>query len=378
MAYIHGLSSSYEHEPILPHTVRISRDEGVFNINGRQIHYFTTGNTARGFVELAETRTLKKIGLIGPSTVDKSNLLSNIANTLSQYGITTELIHNSLNAGWITAVIIPSLQIGIIDGEADLSIDLSDAYDPILLAAKKLEMNTLLTIKDESLLQAYSTFAEALAIHDEWEAIYIGNTDFDKLNAFTDNFAKQLFSDVHFTTQANIEKRFLGAATADGAVDFVDNLTNGLQKRYLLKGRPGSGKSTLLKKLAHIAKQRGIHTEIYYCGFDPYSVDMVIIRELNVAIFDSTAPHEYFPTLPGDEIIDLYEEAILPTTDTTFAGKIEQISARYTEKMTEAIEYLSEAKQAQDELEELVAQTFDFNKLMEIEQQLPQLLFKGM
>ena len=351
---------------------------GVFYINGRQLHYFTTGNTARGFVELAETRTLKKIGLIGPSTVDKSNLLSNIADTLSQYGITTELVHNSLNAGWITAVIIPSLQISIIDGESDLSIDISEAYDSTLLAAKNLEINTLRTIKSESLLQAYSTFAEALAIHDEWEAIYIGNTDFDKLNAFTDSFSNLLFGDTHFTTKSNVESRFLGAATAAGAVDFVDNLTNGLQQRYLLKGRPGSGKSTLLKKIANDAKKRGINTEIYYCGFDPYSVDMVILRELGIAIFDSTAPHEYFPTLSGDEIIDLYEEAILPTTDTIFAKQIEQISARYSEKMAEAIEYLAEAKQAQDELEELVAQTFDFNKLMEIEQQLPQILFKGM
>ena len=31
--------------------------------------------------------------------------------------------------------------------------------------------------------------------------------------------------------------------------------------------------------------------EIYHCGFDPHSLDMVIVREVGIAIFDSTSPH---------------------------------------------------------------------------------------
>ncbi|MFK4998818.1 hypothetical protein ACI2OX_20535 [Bacillus sp. N9] len=33
--------------------------------------------------------------------------------------------------------------------------------------------------------------------------------------------------------------RFLGAATPNGPVDFVDNITQGLQARYFLKGERG-------------------------------------------------------------------------------------------------------------------------------------------
>ena len=39
---------------------------------------------------------------------------------------------------------------------------------------------------------------------------------------------------------------------------------------------------------------------------------MVIFRELGIAIFDSTAPNEYFPSRAGNEIIEMYELLITP------------------------------------------------------------------
>ena len=94
---------------------------------------------------------------------------------------------------------------------------------------------------------------------------------------------------------SKVQHRFLGAATPVGAVDFVPNLTEDVPKRYFIKGRPGSGKSTMLKKIVAEGEKRGFDIEVYHCGFDPNSLDMIIIRELGIAIFDSTAPHEILP-----------------------------------------------------------------------------------
>lgn len=35
---------------------------------------------------------------------------------------------------------------------------------------------------------------------------------------------------------------------------------------------------------------------------------MLIIPELSVCIFDSTAPHEYFPNRESDHTIDMYKQ----------------------------------------------------------------------
>ena len=48
---------------------------------------------------------------------------------------------------------------------------------------------------------------------------------------------------------------------------------------------------------------------------------MVIVRELGFAIFDSTAPHEYFPSREGDEIIDMYALIVTPGTDESMRRK---------------------------------------------------------
>ena len=45
----------------------------------------------------------------------------------------------------------------------------------------------------------------------------------------------------------------------------------------------------MLKKLAKAAEEKGFEVEVYHCGFDPNSLDMVIVRELGFAIL--IAPH---------------------------------------------------------------------------------------
>src|SRR5690606_30415159 len=94
------------------------------------------------------------------------------------------------------------------------------------------------------------------------------------------------------------------------------------------------------------AKQKGYDIEVYHCGLDPNSLDMIIIRELNLALFDSTAPHEYFPQDEQDHVIDMYELCITPLTDEKYEQDIEQIRARYKKEMKLGLQALQEAKQA--------------------------------
>lgn len=65
----------------------------------------------------------------------------------------------------------------------------------------------------------------------------------------------------------------------------IDTLLKGVQE---LVNRPYS------KKIAAAAESRGFDVEMYHCGFDPESIDMVLVRELKFCVFDSTNPHEYF------------------------------------------------------------------------------------
>lgn len=149
----------------------------------------------------------------------------------------------------------------------------------------------------------------------------------------------------------NNPKRFFGASTVDGSVNYIDNLTLGLNSRCFIKGRPGTGKSTFLKKLVKNANDAGFDTEVYYCSFDKNSLDMVIVPALSFCVFDSTKPHELFPSREGDKIFDFYSEAGLCGTDERYSGEIEEISGKYGQRISEGLVWLRLSKLAAAERE---------------------------
>ena len=301
---------------------------------GKILNYFAGGNTARGFYSLYESNLqgLNSLFILkgGPGT-GKSSLMKEVGNQWVERGYDIEFLHCSSDNQSIDGVIIPDLKVGIVDGTSphviepkapgavEEYVNLGEAWDADKLKSQKDAILLLSEQISAAFNMAYSQFAHALRIHDEWEKFYIENMDFKKANVLTSKLIQQFFSDSRSDRNGRVQDRFLGAATPLGAVDYVPNLTETVAKRYFIKGRPGSGKSTMLKKLAAEGASRGFDVEVYHCGFDPHSLDMVIVRELGFAIFDSTAPHEYFPERETDEIIDMYEELIVPGTDEKYA-----------------------------------------------------------
>ncbi|WP_102347788.1 PRK06851 family protein [Bacillus sp. Marseille-P3661] len=354
-------------------------------MSGKILNYYAGGNTARGFHNLYESNLqgLDRLFILkgGPGT-GKSSMMKDIGEEWLNKGYDIELLHCSSDNHSIDGVIIKKLNVGIVDGTAphviepkapgviDEYVNLGVAWDSAKLVQHKDEILKLNSKIAETFQSAYDTFWQALKVHDEWEEIYIKNMNFDEANALTEELIAKLFGEINLNKQPDVRRRFLGAATPEGAVDFVPNITEGLAKRYFIKGRPGSGKSTMLKKLAKSAEDRGLDVEIYHCGFDPNSLDMVIVRELGFAIFDSTAPHEYFPEKESDEIIDMYERAIVPGTDEKYAEEIKEISGRYRERMQAALSLLSDAKQLRDELESYYIEAMDFSIVEQLKAEL--------
>ncbi|WP_110928265.1 PRK06851 family protein [Bacillus massiliglaciei] len=354
-------------------------------MTGKALHYFAGGNTARGYCSLYESNFtgLEKLFILkgGPGT-GKSTLMEKSAKSWQAKGYDVEYLHSSLDSDSIEGFVIPALKAGIVDGTephviepkapgaVEEYVNAGSAWDSAMLAAERASILRLKNTRSKAFDTAYACFKEALEIHDEWEKIYLANIEFSKLNALTDKLIDSFFGEIYLNKQAEVKHRFLGSATPSGAVDFVPNLTETVKRRYFLKGRPGSGKSTMLKKIAKEAEKRGFDTEMYHCGFDPNSLDMVIVREIGAAIFDSTAPHEYFPVREGDEIIDIYSQAILPGTDEIYAEQIKDVSGRYKSKMTEATDFLSKAKEAHDQLAAIYTEATDFSVIENLQTEM--------
>lgn len=353
-------------------------------MDGTILNFYAGGNTARGFTNLYDSslQGLTRLFVLdGKPGSGVTQVIQEIGDHLSQQGHAIWKLHCASDNDALDGVIIPSLRIGVVNGtaprviepglsaEVTVHVDFANVIDSLLLAQNNLEIDRL----DEKIINehelAYSGFAEALRIHDAWEAIYIAKMNFRAANELTEEYIELLYGDQQLEKVSRVDHRFLGAATPKGAVDCVPNLTSGL-KRYLVKGRAGSGKSTFLKKIAAEGIKRGLDVEIYHCGFDPNSLDMVIVRELGFAIFDSTAPHEYFPDRATDEILDMYDRCIEPGTDEAYSDALAGIKERYASTMKQSIQHLTNSKVYLDELKEIYASSVDCEQVEQIKSKI--------
>lgn len=348
-------------------------------------HYFAHGNTARGAHYLYESAFdgLNKIFVLtGPQGTGKSTVMQSLADSLLDQGLHVQCFHSPLRPDELDGIICTELKVGMVDGRVCKGISDRGAGDIVYIDFGKAFDNSLIspedlvTIEDLSgkLEDAYSTvyetFATALRIHDEWEKYYIENMDFAKADQIALELTQELYAGHETDTPIAPRHLFFGAATPRGAFDFIQSLTAQLERRIFIKGRAGSGKSTLLKKLASAAEQKGIDVQVFHCGFDPNSLDMLIFPELQTAIFDSTAPHEYFPDRDGDEILDMYTRTIAPGTDEAYADEIAAIKARYSATMKEATSHLAEAEAIDSQIKAYYVAATDFSIVEKLRLQL--------
>lgn len=339
-------------------------------------HYFACGNTAKGFQNFfsSNLKNLDKVYILkgGPGT-GKSSLMKKVGHLVTSKGIPVEYIHCSSDPQSLDGIIIRSIGTAIVDGTSphvieptapgaiEEYINLGIAWDVDALAENKKKILFLQSEISACYPKAYNCFARALKIHDEWEKIYIDRMDFQKANHYTEEVISRLLGTDYFDKKSIIMHRFFGGSTPEGPKDFVKELTAQVKTRYFIKGRPGSGKSTMLKKILASAQGRGIDAEVYHCGFDPDSLDMLLFPELDLCIFDSTAPHEYFPSRENDFTLDMYTDLIAPHTDEDYADAISDISKRYKACNAEGTSHLAYAKYLHDDLEKYYVQATNFD-----------------
>ncbi|GBF12415.1 PRK06851 family protein [Tepidibacillus sp. HK-1] len=342
-------------------------------------NYYAGGNTSVGFYSLYD-EALKGLDRLyifkgGPGT-GKSSFMRTIGMTMADKGYNIQFLHCSSDNNSLDGVIIPELKLGFVDGTAphivdpkfpgviDEIINLGEFWDDKKLKENGKEIIKLTQDISANFKRAYEQFAEAKSIHDEWEEIYLAEMNFDKANEVTETLIEKIFTrEITKEENPTTKRIFFGAATPQGAVNFIDNITEDKEKRYIVKGRPGSGKSTMMKKIGKRAEELGLSVEYFPCGFDPNSLDMVIIPTLSVAVLDGTAPHVIDATRDNDEIVDMFALCINPNVEVEKEKELHNIESRYKIKMTIGTNYIKEAKRLHDLLERYYVAAMDFERI---------------
>lgn len=317
----------------------------------RLMKYYVCGHTAKGYVNYlsSNVQDMKKITLLQHHS---THFITEIIHQLIQHyknQATIEILMNPDNKNYIDGIIFRNQSFAVLNKQI---------ATPGLMNTRTIVLSSEIPPSDQTVIiqkkaeiydTAYKEFHEGLLIHDELEKIYIKEMNFERADQVADELISQLFQDYKDSEQqGDIYERLFGTNTPDGMINYLNELIQPVQKRIFIKGRAGTGKSVLMKKILACCKQKGIAAEVYRCSFDPHSIDMVIIRELDCCLFDSTPPHELFPTRKSDFVIDLYKKTVTPGTDEKFEQEITRLTNAYKQKMKNGLQHLASIKRLKE------------------------------
>lgn len=343
-------------------------------------HFFLDGNTSEGFYSLSHEvlSGIENIHIITGSIDRAKTRLFSLVGDLYSKDHVVYFLHNPSDEEKLDGVIIPNKNLAFLDGStrhhtackyyglvsSTFSLDQFLRYND--LKTYKKEIIKLVNKYDQLHKEAYRSFFNGKQIHEKKEELFISAMDFEKANKVTNELIKKIFTDVTGTKeQGMIKQLFFGAATPSGPVNYIDDITEGIGKRYIIKGRSGSGKSTVMRKIGKHAEELGLSVQYFPCGLDPNSLDMVIIPSLETVILDGTAPHVINPTRVADEIVDMFELCMDKTIEAKYANEFKQLDFAYKKKMKEGTQSLNKAKEIKSLITNYYESAIDLDLLNE-------------
>lgn len=323
-------------------------------------NYYVISYNSNGRINLINSNLVNLNKIYSITCSSNSFITSFFTKILSNYNskdYRIEIIRSIFNNNHIDGIIINTLKIGFINNSlldnifcSTYFIDL-DKKLPNIINEKITELKIFF---DNKIDDAIKYLKSAKEIHDKWEEFYLTKFNFNNANTLTNKIIQDIFNlyeiNISKTSSKKLENtsstisRFFGCISPHGAYNYVEEIIKDIEHRYFIKGRPGTGKSTIMKKIVKKAEELNLDVIKYYCASDSESLDMVLIKKLDTVIFDSTPPHEFFPSKENDITIDTYKECVIPNFDIIHKEKLNEIRQDYNKPVNKAILKLKECK----------------------------------
>ena len=264
---------------------------------GKVRYVFTSSHTSSGFHTFISdlSQGIKNIYVLkGSAGTGKSSFIRQLGESVVQLGYEVELWISALDPVSPEGLYIPQLDAAVVNGsllpmtailgggESGEIINLDDFLDITATDSRQGEIMELARRVEKQSNKAYNILKKTVAMKNQIRQSYAKHLNMGKVQQVAEQIGNEIF---------NVPERekhyFAGAVTADGVIDYVDELSGDCRKRYLLTGPEGSGRSTIIRELAAQAREQGHALEFYHSGLDCEDITMLIIRDLQTALINA-------------------------------------------------------------------------------------------
>ncbi|MDK2820292.1 MAG: hypothetical protein PWP31_257 [Clostridia bacterium] len=351
---------------------------------GKLRKVFPGGNTCEGFYSfydyIIEPDATRIFVVKGGPGVGKSTFMRKIGEAMLAKGYDVEYHCCSSDNGSLDAVVIPAIKVALIDGTAphivdpknpgavDEIIHLGDYWDEAKMRAHKKDIIKVNARIGRLFRIAYSALREAKVIREEWESYVSECMNEAQVNKAMANLLENMFKGVapRYDRPAKTRHLFATAITPDGIITgHVESLLQDVHQLYAISGEPGSGTPQVLARICELAHDKGLHTEIFHCPFNPKNIDLVIIPELKVAAMNVQPPHTYDPSgLPELTAMKINLSNYIDQNKLAdYAHEISSTTYRYQACLDRAVSYIRQAKLTHDKMESFYVPAMNFDAI---------------
>lgn len=343
--------------------------------------FFPGGNTSIGFFSyydyLISPDATRIMVIKGGPGVGKSSFMKLLAMEMRERGFDVELHHCSSDNNSLDGVVFPQIKVALVDGTSphivdprhpgavDEIINLGDYWDEKGIRRGKDEIIELNREIGRNFRRAYQYLKTAKLIYDDLEIIKLEGFAFGRANQIAADLIEDLFSGYPTSGEPGIlRKLFISAITPEGFQNFLPGLLECQSRIFVVNGGIGTGKATLLNKVLTMALEKGLYCEGYYCAFDPYKLEHLIIPEIGAAFTTSVEPHCY-PNDKAYQRLDM-DQCVAPHVLTKYGEVIAYELKLIGELFETAIRYISKAKSLHDKMEEHYIPNMNFAAITEL------------
>lgn len=307
----------------------------------------------------------------GPG-VGKSSFMKKIGKSMVERGYDIEYHCCSSDNGSIDGIVVPRLNIALLDGTAphivdpknpgavDEIINLGDYWNEPMMKQSREEIKSCNLKVSDYFQRLYFALKEAQIALDEWKYYTSSYQNWNKINQMTLKAEREIFK----TTPKNGGKErhlFAWAHTPQGKMEFIDTLLIDTETLYTLIGQPGTGKSTFLSKIAERAITYGLDVEYYHNTLNPQQLDLIILPELRIALVINSEPYVYTPNYRGNDVtIDFDQSLDLDRLMIDCGEEIADCQIRVNQHIARALGHSKKAKAAHDLMETYYVPAMNF------------------